>query len=405
MQACSLEKRVVFFSNGHGEDLMAARIIRALQEAKPTGIRITGWPMVGEGDAYRALGIPVFGPFNLLPSRGFALMDWRLMVKDLAAGWMRTHIAQARAAARLQGCFDLAVAVGDVVPMGAACLGKLPFLFVGCAKSAYYNFSYTFFEKALLRRYCLLSFPRDLATARQMREANIRHRYVGIPCMDGLEPSGLGFGLDKDAVVLGLLPGSRHASEENTLSLLAVTAEVARRWAHKGKIAGLVAATDSFDVGRLAFLLGNGLTQWQWHVEQPDSISIKQGVALGLDHVSGAKVLIVKGRFADVLYGSTVVVGLAGTANEQAVGLGKPLVTFPDKGVFGPWYVNMKMELFGESAVLTPARPKEAAKAVVALLEDPARCARMAAVGRERMGKPGASQAIAQEIIDALDRL
>ena len=124
-----------------------------------------------------------------------------------------------------------------------------------------------------------------------------------------------------------------------------------------------------------------------------------------LDHPAGMRVLVAKGRFADVLRLSRVVVGMAGTANEQAVGLGIPLVAVPSSGVQGERYVRMKMEYFGEAAVLAPRQPDAVAAAVAGLLSDPARRARMAAAGRERMGLPGGSDAIAAAILARLDAL
>ena len=47
---------------------------------------------------------------------------------------------------------------------------------------------------------------------------------------------------------------------------------------------------------------------------------------------NGAGLLLAQGRFGDILEASSVCIGLAGTANEQAVGLGKPVVAFPGPG-------------------------------------------------------------------------
>jgi uncharacterized protein (TIGR03492 family) len=124
-----------------------------------------------------------------------------------------------------------------------------------------------------------------------------------------------------------------------------------------------------------------------------------------LEHPAGMQVLVAKGRFADVLRLSRVVVGMAGTANEQAIGLGIPLVAVPSSGVQGERYVRMKMAYFGEAAVRAPRDPDAIASAVAGLLEDPGRCARMAAAGRERMGLPGASDAIAAAILERFDAL
>jgi hypothetical protein len=58
----------------------------------------------------------------------------------------------------------------------------------------------------------------------------------------------------------------------------------------------------------------------------------------------------------------------------------------------------MKSDYFGESALAVPSDPARVAQAIWSLLDDPSRRARMIAAGRERMGEPGASEAIAQAI-------
>ena len=395
--------RALFVSNGHGEDHMAGRILDRLAGVK--ALEIEAWPMVGEGGAYAARGIRRIGPRNMLPSRGFATLSLPLFLKDLKAGWISTHLSQFRAARALRGRFHLALAVGDVVPMAAAVLARLPFLFVGCAKSAYYRYGYTAWEKALLRRFCLLAFPRDRPTAGVLARAGVRVRCAGIPMMDDLAPSGRGFGAAPDTALLGLLPGSRHDDLENAATLLSVTAEAAGIMGPGRKVMGLVAAHPGFDLPAFRSMMARpGPKSGGWEAGLADE---KPGGA-GLFFVhrsSGALALVVKRRFADVLHASHVVVGLAGTANEQAVGLGKPLVTFPTPGHFGKNYVRMKMELFGEAAVAVPPRPCDAARAVVEILNDPALSRRMGETGRGRMGGPGASDAVAAALLSNLLRL
>src|SRR4030067_897644 len=106
-----------------------------------------------------------------------------------------------------------------------------------------------------------------------------------------------------------------------------------------------------------------------------------RGIVLKLAHARGPAAGVVKGKFADVLRRSQVVVGLAGTANEQAGGLGKPLITFPGL-IQGPQFVRMKMRLFDAAAIAVPPHPEVVARALVDLLRDPATPARMSRGGR-----------------------
>jgi uncharacterized protein (TIGR03492 family) len=392
-------RSVLFVSNGYGEDWIAGKIIDRLRVAAPD-IVLDAWPMVGPGDAYRERGIPVVGAANLLPSCGFATMSWRLLWADLRAGWLSTHLGQIVAARRLRGRYPLAVAVGDVVVMVAARLARTPFLFVGCAKSSYYSrflTGYTRLEKRLLRRHCLLAFPRDRLTVHELDAARIRNRYVGNPMMDDLEGTGEGFGIPGDRDVVGLLPGSRGEAEDNALHLLAIAAESAVVGAGRPRLHFLFAVHPRFDEARLAREVGRR-PEAGWRAATAAAGDAARGLVLRLGHASGVEAWLVKHHLADVLRRAALVVGLAGTANEQAVGLGKPLITFATSGVQGREYVRMKAEYFGDAALEVDPRPARVAEAIFAVLADPARRARMIEAGRERMGDPGASAAIAEAI-------
>lgn len=393
------KKRVLFLANGHGEDLMAARILDRMVHEAGERLALHAWPMVGRGRAFRKRGVPLVGLGNRLPSEGFATRSFRLMARDLAAGWVGTHLAQARFAAGLSGQYDLLVAVGDVVPLAASVLARTPFFFVGCAKSEYYTWKYTALEIRLMRR-AILAFARDPLTHKRLEKRGVRSRYCGMPFMDGLEPSGEGFGISPGRAVIGLLPGSRSDVLDNAVLLLKVLARVGEQCGAP-PVTGLVAAVEGLDENALACAVRQNRLPG-WSLEPPDPEV--RGAVLALVHENRARALVVKGRFPDVLHESLLVAGLAGTANEQALGLGRPVVTFPAKGIMGRGFVRMKMELFGPAAIRTRPAPQSAARAVCGLLNDPAKRARMGDIGRARMGGPGASGAMARAILDHLER-
>jgi hypothetical protein len=55
--------------------------------------------------------------------------------------------------------------------------------------------------------------------------------------------------------------------------------------------------------------------------------------------------------------------------------------------------------LLGEALEIVAAEPRAAAAAVAGLLADEPRLARMRAAGRERMGRSGGAEAIADEVV------
>ena len=395
-------KKILFISNGHGEDSIAVKVIDRLRKLN-AAVDIHAWPMVGEGRAYRESAIPIVGSLNLLPSCGFATLSLKLMLKDLEAGWIPTHYRQVKAARSLRGKYDLIIAVGDIVVIGAAVLARTSFFFIGCAKSSYYSFlhGYTRLEKYLLRKHCILTFPRDRLTLKELDRARVRNRYVGNPMMDDLQGTGTDFGLPQDRRIIGMLPGSRRDAEENALFMLKAAAEVDQT-PYDPPLLFLFAVTNDFEIPFIKDRLTGGdrkNIKNGWEVEECAKDNASPGIVLKLVHERGGAAWFTRGCFADVLHRSSLVVGTAGTANEQAVGLAKPLITFPTAGVMGKQYVKMKMHFFGPSALEVAPEPGTIAKAITGLLNDKERCEEMAAAGRERMGLPGASEAIAREIM------
>lgn len=390
---------LLFVSNGHGEDEIACRILAALRATGQTLPPVEAWPMVGAGAAYRALGVPVVGPANTLPGEGFSTLSLRLFLRDLRAGWIGTHVRQLAFARGLRGRYRLLVGVGDVVPLAAGFLTRTPMAFVSCAKSAFYARSrradgHTGPERWLMRR-CRDVFPRDRLTAERLRAHGVPNSDLGNPMMDGLEAAEPTLTPRAGCAAVAMLPGSRSDATDNALLLLAAAAvagagtEMAPRF--------LFACHPAVDLDRVAATAcaGGGWQQAAW--DHPLAAP-----HLCLTHAGGAKALLLHDAFAAVLAASTLAVGMAGTANEQAVGCGLPLIVVPGRGNQGESYVRMKMRWFGPAALRARPVPEEIAAAIAALLADPARRAAMAREGRARMGPPGASRAIALAILGHL---
>jgi uncharacterized protein (TIGR03492 family) len=394
---------LLVLSNGCGEDTIAGRIIDRLRESHIPDAAIHAWPMVGDGDALRTRGLTLVGISNRLPSAGFATLSARWMWRDLRAGWLAVHAAQIRAARAMRHRYAAALVVGDVVPMAAAVLADLPFVFVGCAKSAYYGrkYAYSRLELRWLRRHARHVFPRDGLTARSLTGQGIPARDAGNPMMDDLAPEGPIPGVADDGLVLGALPGSRWDAADNVSTLMTV-AEVLAGLVPSPRTTHVVCAVARAPKPEEAQRWQTTAHSAGWEADRTREYSSLPEAAWCWRHHGGLRFHVVSGRFAAVLHRARVVIGLAGTANEQAVGLGKPLVTFPTTGVFDDAYLRMKMRFFGESALAVPRDPAQVGRAVVTILADPALAARMGAAGQARMGSPGASAAIAAAVIDSL---
>src|SRR5690606_16206396 len=101
-----------------------------------------------------------------------------------------------------------------------------------------------------------------------------------------------------------------------------------------------------------------------------------------------------RGRaMGNLLAASDLVLSQAGTATVQALGLGRPAITFLNPRDRRSRVEN-EQRLFGAARVLVDADAAALAKALADLLGDDAERARLGAIGRERIGRPGALAAI-----------
>jgi len=129
-----MNKKILFISNGHGEDLVAAEIVKNLKSAE-----VLVLPLVGEGKAFEGLGIEILGSRKNLPSGGFSLRHLSHLIGDLSAGLLGQTIKNLSILRKLKGKIDLVIGIGDIVPIIGALITKAPFIFVGVNKSNYFS--------------------------------------------------------------------------------------------------------------------------------------------------------------------------------------------------------------------------------------------------------------------------
>ncbi len=366
--------RVLLVSNGYGEDAMGAVLGRTLRNL---GAAVSAYPLVGTGHAYQQHALPLLDPRRTLPTAGFGFRTGvRAAWQDLRAGWVRLTLAQRRILRRRRGQQELVVAVGDVFCLWmAAAADPGNVVYVPTAKSEY-NDPHRALELALVRWLARLSFPRDEVTATRYRRAGLPAEYLGNLMMDCLEFTGESFEIPPGAPVVLLLPGSRQDAPKNCASLCAVAEVVADT---KPDAHFLVAVSPTVDPAELARGCGGTLEE--------DWLN-REGVRLRMTR-----------QFGDAVLQASVVVGMAGTAHEQAAGLGKPVVAYPGGGLqFTSKFLRLQARLLGDAVVAVPG-PQEAARWVVWLLEDPEERLRRGRVGQERMGPPGAAARMARRLL------
>jgi uncharacterized protein (TIGR03492 family) len=379
-------RRILFVANGNGESAIAARIAAATHALAATSLACDLFPLVGTGPGLAPTSaLCVVGPRRIMPSGGLVAMgNLRAFASDLRAGFAALFAEQLAFLVRAHAWYDAIVAVGDAFALAMALVARRPTVFVGTAKSLYVA-PYGPGERALLRRASRI-FVRDEATAALLRKQGVAARAPGNVIADLATHAAAPAGRN-----LGILPGSRMEAYADGVRLARVARALGRLDPHLG---ALFSVAPTLDAARFA----GALAADGWSVTTNAGSDVPFEARAGAMHLRAWT-----GDLGSLLGGSTVVLGQAGTGNEQAAAFGVPVVALDDERAgASAWYRMRQGRLLGDALALVPEAPDRAASAIARLLGNPARLASMASAGRARMGAPGGARVIAAAIADVV---
>jgi uncharacterized protein (TIGR03492 family) len=389
-----MPKKVLFLSNGHGEDINASAIASALAQLDPT-VQMGAMPTVGAGNAYRRLGIEIIGPTKAeIPSGGFSYAHVRWLLADIADGVIGRLVRQLLAVRKYSRDADLVLAMGDEVPIIMAALTGRPFFSFLCSTSAHYEQRLLVSwprSQMLKSQRCRRIYTRDRFTADCMlAQGYDRTAFVGNPFMDALVTENRPF----PQPLLAMLPGSRQPEAAHNLQILLDLAVALGKLGVDGMPVCCLALTPNFLMGDPVPLASISAP---WQVLEDRLVHPEVTVYFATD------------AFADILEQSMVVVGMAGTAIEQAVGLGKAVVQIPGNGPqFTYAFAEAQFRLLGSSVMTigqtpaTAAMITAAAAAIDQIFHDPAYLEECRIAGQGRVGGRGAAAQIARDILVAI---
>jgi uncharacterized protein (TIGR03492 family) len=401
---------LLVLSNGHGEDLIALRILEALHRLRP-GVQLRVLPMVGVGRAFDAATeagwLHRVGPRAALPSGGFSNQSLRGLIADLGAGLPLLSWRQWRCLRRERKQVNAVVAVGDLLPLLLAWAAGGRFGFIGTPKSDYTwrsgpghalsdhyhrlkGSEWDPWEWLLMRsRRCSFVAMRDRITARGLRRRGVRAEAPGNPMMDALHATEPPSALERCRRLM-LLCGSRmpealHNAERLLRSLEGFPSSV--------PLALLMTTGSQPDQSQLAPLLET----LGYRPCPPPAASLEATACW----VKGVHLLLLgSGRFDRWAGWAEVGLATAGTATEQLVGLGIPALSLPGPGPqFTRGFAKRQSRLLG-GAVLPCRSRSELQERLSLLLNDASLRNELGRIGRQRMGRPGGSTALARRILD-----
>ena len=384
-------RRALFVSNGHGESAIAERIAREIPGLAPIPFGLDHLALVGEP---RDGVLATVGPRRTMPSGGLVAMgNVRAFGRDLRAGFATLFASQIGFLRSHGRRYDCVVAAGDVYALALARLAQRPTIFVGTAKSVYVA-PYGLLERRFLRTAARV-FVRDRATGEHLRAHGVAAEAPGNTIAELADdaprpPLELASG-----DFIGVLPGSRASAYVDAVRLCGVIRALAERIAMPR---ALLSIAPWLEPDRFAAVLAAD----GWVIEPvaaPGEVAFR-------GRAGGATLLAWRGALGTLIAASCMVLGQAGTANEQAAAAGLPVVALESddplvaRKAGDEWYRMRQGRLLGDALALVPAAPQPAADAIAAILANPARLEKMREAGRDRMGPHGGSRAIANAIIE-----
>ncbi|MGD1938221.1 MAG: lipid-A-disaccharide synthase-related protein [Cyanophyceae cyanobacterium] len=435
MTAPQKHLHILGLSNGHGEDAIGAQILQAVRSVAATEalpLKVSALPLVGEGNAYERAGISCISPVRSRPpSGGFIYMDPRQLWRDLQGGLIGVTVRQWQLVKRwtqevqAAGAHPFVLAVGDIVPLLFAWRSQSPYSFVGTAKSEYYlrdgngdflrsrrtegwsGSVYLPWERWLMSRpRCQAVFPRDRLTTEILKNWTIPAVDLGNPMMDGFLPA-LG-------EIKNERPKNAHDNEHpppfltpnlppditEPLRILILPGsrvpEAYDNWIQLVDLATAIVEDNPDRPIQLEGAIAPGLNQTQLTMHLPEVW--QQKAQHTWRHGNGTLTLSI-GNFYQCALQGHLGLAMAGTATEQLVGLGQPVITLPGQGPqFTYAFAEAQTRLLGPSVFLVE-NIKDGVKTVQFLLQNPGQWGAIAANGRDRLGVPGAANRIAKHLI------
>jgi len=368
-------QRFLIISNGHGEDAIAAQFVSRL----PSRVAVDAYPMIGSGKAYDGI-CPVVGPRATLASEGWRNVKGSLR-RDIVNGGLMTIPPALRFLRSMRGRYDRIIVVGDMVGV-LACLvtGNRDLVYLDVYKTGAARL-YSEMERRAIRHACALVFCRAENLAALLRQSGVDARAAGNLMMDTI-PHGAYHAASRrtQPLAVTLLPGSRALTGESFALQIGALRKVPAEL--RPDIFLAVASSVSVeDLARAA-----GLSRVPLLSSEPDDLGLLEG--------DGIRVHMARGRaMGNLLDVSDVVLSQAGTASIQSLGLGRPVITFVNPRDRRSRFED-EQRLFGAARIVVDAEIGNVAMALTDLLRDTDERARLGAVGRERIGGPGALGAI-----------
>ena len=331
--------KILFLSNGHGEDLSGSLIGKAF---KKLGHEVKALPLVGNGQSYLSAGIKVLGKTKSFSTGGMGYTSLKGRILELIQGQIIYLIKRIYLLFSISSKYDLLVVVGDVLPVSVAWLTRLPVVTYLVAYSSHYEGKLKLpwpCSNCLSSDKFLKVYTRDKLTADDLKKKIFgKVEFIGNPFMDPFLTRHQS--LPKHNKRLGILPGSRMPEVgENLCLILKVIENVTNLKSKNTDISFDVALVHTLD----DYSLKNIITLDGWRLCFPTNKDHPLKIIKNHSIVN-----VYRNSFVKVVQSSNVLISMAGTATEQAALLGKLIIQIEGKGPqFNASFAEAQRRLLG----------------------------------------------------------
>ena len=314
--------RILLLSNGHGEDLSGSLIAKQLIKS---GYYVDALPIVGKGIHYEKEKIKIIGKTREFRTGGIGYNSFNGRLREIFGGEIIYLLNKLYLTYKIRKKYNYFFIVGDIVPVFFAWICNKNFFTYLVAYSSHYEgklklpWPTKFF---LLSNKAKTIYTRDSLTANDLTlQLKKKISFLGNPFMDKFY--SIDEELKKSEFSIGLFPGSRFPEIlDNFVSILEVL-EALSDLSYFQKIEFNFAIVNALSSSKIRDILINRKWVFLKKIDKENLLKFKY---------KSLKVNFYLNNFDEILFKSRCCICMAGTAAEQAIGLGKPVIQIEGKG-------------------------------------------------------------------------
>jgi len=313
--------RILLLSNGHGEDLSGSLIAKQIVKS---GHSVEALPIVGKGIHYEKEKIKIIGKTKEFSTGGIGYNSFKGRLNEIFGGEIIYFLKRLYLTYKIRKKYNYFFVVGDIVPVFFAWLCKKDFFTYLVAYSSHYEgklklpWPSKFF---LISKKAKKIYTRDFLTANDLTlQLKKKVSFFGNPFMDKFFRDKE---LKKSDFSIGLFPGSRFPEILDNFILILELLEAISDFKYFQKIEFNFAIVNALSSSKIREIFENRKWVYLEKINEKNLLKFQY---------KSLTVNLYWNTFDEILLKSRLCISMAGTAAEQAIGLGKPVIQIEGKG-------------------------------------------------------------------------